>query len=80
MSKAHEGGSFGARVDAWGPFSRGVRGNDRVNKDKGFFDDQEKTILIILLAGLILIGLVMGSSCNLHIEIKQTPAKTEKKE
>lgn len=45
--------------------------------DQGFFDDQEKLILAIIV-GVILIILIMGSSCNFHIEIKQTSAKSEK--
>jgi hypothetical protein len=84
MPQENEGGSLGSRLDAWRLVPRGIRGNDSVSarkpdsgQDKGFFDDQEKTILIIILAGIILIGLVMGSSCNLHIEIKQKPSNTK---
>jgi hypothetical protein len=46
-------------------------------EEPGMFDSHEKTILIIILAGIILIGLLMGSSCNLHIEIKQKPTKVD---
>ena len=55
-------------------------GRREPDQEKGFFEDREKLTLVIIVAGVVLIGLVMGSSCNLHIEIKQTPTKIETKE
>ena len=51
-----------------------------LKKPENSFDDKEKMTLGVIVAGIILIGLIMGSSCNLHIEIKQTPTKVETKE
>lgn len=38
------------------------------------------SVLIAIAAVLLFIGLLGGASCNLHIEIKQTPSKVETKE
>ena len=38
------------------------------------------SVLIAIAAVLLFIGLLGGASCNLKIEIKQTPTKTEMKE
>lgn len=38
------------------------------------------SVLIGIVAVLLFIGLLGGSSCNFHLEIKQKPAKVETKE